>query len=309
MRSGRAKVLHRLGGLPLATWVIRAVRPLVSRTVVVVGHERDAVREALRNEGVSFVVQEEQLGTGHAMSCAAAELAHARTVLALAGDEPRLTTASLDRMLVLHAETAAAATMLTFHASDPSGYGRILRDGAGRVRGIVEDRAASEAERRIDEVNASLYAFETKELLPRLDTLPRRGHERYLTDVVERLVADHRRVEALVVPEDEAVGINTQAQLAAAEARYRAERAAQLMESGVTLVDPASVVVEADAVVGPGARLGPFVAVEGRSRIGARCEIGPFVRVTDAFVPDGTVVRGPQALEGGPGDPAAGRGH
>lgn len=298
MRSGRAKVLHELGGLPLVTWSVRAVRPLVERVVVVIGHERHAVQAALASERVAFAVQDRQLGTGHALLCAAPELGGMHTVAVLAGDVPRLTTASLSRLLDEHEAQQAGATMMTFRAADPTGYGRIVRDESSRVRAIVEEREASDWERHIDEVNAALYAFSAQDVLPRLATLPSRGNgEIYLTDVIEQLVTAGRPVAAIDVPEDEVAGINTQAQLAEAEARYRRERSAALMESGVTLVDPASVFLHADASAGPGTSLGPFVALEGRTRVGSRCSIGPLVRLRDVEVGDGAVIRGPIALE------------
>lgn len=298
MRSGRAKVLHPLGGLPLVTWSVRAVRPLVDRVVVVVGHEREAVMAALEGEGVAFAVQEEQLGTGHALLCAREAVGDAAAIVVLAGDVPRLTTASLRALLDDHAAHRAAATLLTFRASNPRGYGRIIRGDDGTVREIVEEKQAEDWQRAIDECNAALYAFSAADVLPRLTSLPSRGREIYLTDVIEQLVRAGHRVGARDVPEDEVAGINTQAQLAEAEARYRRERADELMESGVTLVDPASVVVEADARVGAGTTLGPFVAIEGRSSVGGRCEIGPLVRLRDARVGDGARIAGPCALVG-----------
>ena len=296
MRSGRAKVLHRLGGLPLVTWSVRAVRPLVDRVVVVVGHEREAVQSALAEEDVVFAVQEEQLGTGHALRCAADAIAGSEVVVVLAGDVPRLTTASLQRLLDAHATRRASATLLTFVAADPAGYGRIIRDETG-VRSIVEDRQATPEERAIAECNAGLYAFATAEVLPLVSELPARSSsEIYLPDAIERLVAAGRPVAALEVPEDEVAGINTQAQLAQAEARYRASRAEALMGAGVTLIDPAQVAIDADADAGPGTTLHPFVALQGRTRVGSRCEIGPLVRLTDVTVGDGATIRGPVAL-------------
>ncbi len=300
MRSGRAKVLHRVGGLPLVTWAVRAVRPLAKRVQVVIGHERDAVREALASEGVTFAVQERQLGTGHAL-VSALPLPGASTLIVLAGDVPGLTTATLERMLDLHATSAAAATLLTFRPDDPAGYGRIVRDADGGVRAIVEDALATAEERAIGEVNAALYAFDAAAVLPLLADLPPRGRsgEIFLTDVIEQLAGSGRRVFALEVAEDEVAGINTQAQLAQAEDRYRRARALELMDAGVTLVDPANVVVEADATVGAGSSLGPFVTLQGRTRLGERCEIGPLVCLHDVIVGDGAVIRGPLSRAGG----------
>ena len=299
MRSGRAKVMHLLGGLPLVTWVIRAVRPSVDRVVVVIGHEREAVRAALASEGVHFAVQEHQHGTGHALACALPEVGRPQRLLVLAGDMPGLESETL-RDLVAHHETErASATVLTFVAAEPHGYGRIVRDGAGRVASIVEQREATIDIARIAEVNSATYVFETDHVLPLLEKLPPHGNEIYLTDALAALRAEGRVVAAFTAPESQCAGINTQAQLAAAEAGWRARRLAELMDAGVTLVDPASVVVEADVEVGAGTRVGPFVSLEGATRVGSGCEIGALVRLRDVTVHDGAVVRGPFAQDGG----------
>ena len=298
MRSGRAKVLHRVGGRPLVIWTCRAVRSLVARTVVVIGHERDAVRQALASEAVTLCVQEKQEGTGHALQCALPEIEGCRTLLVLPGDAPRLSSATLEALLREHERKNAAATVLTFRASDPRGYGRILRARDGTVEAIVEEAQATPEEREITEVSSSAYVFDPTKLLPLLPYLPRRpAGELHLTYAIQPL-AEFGTVSALEAPESEALGINTQAQLAAAEALYRSERASQLMGSGVTLVDPATALVDVEAVVAPGTILHPFVTLEGSTDVGWHCEIGPFVRLVDTRVGDGAVVRGPLSLEG-----------
>lgn len=298
MRSSRAKVLHPLGGLPLVTWCVRAVRPLVGRVVVVVGHEREAVQAALADEGVVFAVQDPPRGTGHALSCAASQVADVSRVVVLAGDVPRLSTESLLRALAQHEANAATATVMTFRPAEVTGYGRIARDESGAICAIVEEKQASADERRIGEVNSGLYVFESADVLPRLRALPQRGHETYLTDVVQALVKDGRRVDTFELAEDEVAGINSQHQLAEAERRFRLDRAAALMASGVTLVDAASCVIEADVEVGAGTILRPLVALSGRTRVGERCDVGPLVRLEDATLGEGCVVRGPRALVG-----------
>lgn len=220
MRSERAKVLHELRGLPLVTWVVRAVRPLVARTVVVVGHEREAVIAALRDEGVETAVQETQEGTGHALQCAAPLLEGASRLVVLAGDAPLLRSSTLAAMLDEHERRGAAATVLTFVARDPAGYGRIVRGQGGTIRAIVEEREATESERGLAEVNSAHYVFDAQAVLPLLPALPRRSKgERYLTDVIGGLVEQGRVVAAWTTDEHEALGINTPEQLAQAERR------------------------------------------------------------------------------------------
>ena len=299
MRSGRAKVLHPLAGLPLITWALRSVRPLVGRVVVVVGHERHAVMQALDGEGVAFAVQAEQHGTGHALLCAAPELAGAGRLIVMVGDMPGLSTETLETLLAEHESRRASATVLTFRAADPSGYGRVVRSVTGEIAAIVEHAQASAEIRRIDEVNSGTYVFEASDVLPLLTSLPRHGQEIYLTDALEALGRLGRVVAAQEAPEEQCAGINTQEQLAEAEQRWRVARRGQLMESGVTLVDPGTLQIDADVSIGPGSVIAGLVSLEGRSVIGSRCNIGSLVRLRNVRVADGAIIRGPFAQDGG----------
>ena len=229
MRSSRAKVLHELCGQPLVAWVLRAVRPLVDRIVVVVGHEREAVAAAVRaaQPDAAIVVQHAQEGTGHALACAASAVAGAGTLLVLAGDVPGLRTATISRLLEAREAVGAGAAVLTFRAADPAGYGRVLRDAEGNVKAIVEDRHCDDDERRVDECNSSTWAFDASAVLPLLPRLPRAaGGELYLTDIVPLLREEGRPVVPVEAPEAELAGVNTPEQLAGLEARWRSLRQA-----------------------------------------------------------------------------------
>lgn len=218
MRSDRAKVLHELQGRPLVAWVMAAVAPLVDRTVVVVGHGRESVAAAVEALGASTVVQDPQEGTGHALACASPALEGIETLIVLAGDVPLLRTESLRALLGEHRARGAAATVMTFEAADPSGYGRILRDQDGSVRGIVEHVDCDDEQLRIDECNSGTWVFDAAEVLPLLPELPRSAKgEFYLTDVVGLLLGRGRTVAASLVAEGEALGINTPEQLADCE--------------------------------------------------------------------------------------------
>jgi bifunctional UDP-N-acetylglucosamine pyrophosphorylase/glucosamine-1-phosphate N-acetyltransferase len=218
MRSDLAKVLHRLAGRSLVEWVLEAAAPLAERLVVVVGHQRDRVTAVVEPLGARTVVQEPQEGTGHALACAVPALDGVDTLLVLAGDVPLLRSESLRSLLDEHEARRAAATVLTFRATDPTGYGRVLRAADGTVEAIVEHAEADEEQRRVDECNSGTWAFDARRVLPLLPALPRSARgEYYLTDVVTLLRSRGEVVAAAVADEVEALGINSMEQLAAAE--------------------------------------------------------------------------------------------
>ncbi|MXY48772.1 MAG: NTP transferase domain-containing protein [Gemmatimonadetes bacterium] len=228
MHSDLAKVLHRINGRPMIHYVLdtaRALRP--RRIIVIVGHQAGAVRRelaglpGLTGLTVEFAVQEEQLGTGHAVSQAAPLLAgECGVVLVLAGDTPLIRHSTLASLIDAHRRTGAAASVLTAGVDDPTGLGRILRDGAGRIDRIVEEKDASEEQRSIKEINTSTYCFEPVLLLRALDRLTpeNRQGEYYLTDTIGILRREGRRIaDATAGMPEETMGINTPEQLSAAE--------------------------------------------------------------------------------------------
>ena len=218
MRSEQAKVLFPLQGRPVIDHVLDAVDGAnFERTLAVVGFCHQKVREALNGRGVEFVMQEPQLGTGHALQCVAPDLVgYQGAVAVLAGDAPLIRSATLVRLMSHHQETKATVTILTARMPDPSGYGRVLRNHHGRVVSIVEDKDCREEERAIDEVNSSIYVFEYQFLaraLPRLENQNKQG-EFYLTDTVTMAFENGDRVEGVVVSDyREISGINTPEQL------------------------------------------------------------------------------------------------
>lgn len=228
MKSDRAKVLFPLAGKPLLLYVVDAVLAAgCDRTIVVVGHQADRVRDVLHGRNVDCVVQEPQLGTGHAVMCAAPLLASVTgSVAVLAGDAPLIRADTLRSMLRHHRRAQAAVTLLSAVLPDPSGYGRVVRK-EGRVVGIVEDKEATPEERAIREINSSIYAFDGPFLLR---SLPRLGNENrqreyYLTDLVHLAFAEGRPVEALPVDDPHEVeGVNTPEQLEETERRLAERR-------------------------------------------------------------------------------------
>jgi bifunctional UDP-N-acetylglucosamine pyrophosphorylase/glucosamine-1-phosphate N-acetyltransferase len=229
MQSDLAKVLHPMAGRPLLAWVLDSLRDLgLDRVLVVVGHQRESVVAAFPDAGVEWVVQAEQCGTGHAVMMAAPALADfAGTLLVVCGDTPLLRAETLHALLEGHAASGAAVTVLSMRVPDPSGYGRILRDGRGGLSAIVEERDATDAQRRIDEVNSGVYAFRYPALAGTLSDLETRNQqgEYYLTDTVA-LMGRRGLGTAVVCAADhrELLGINTVEQLAEA-ARVHAELA------------------------------------------------------------------------------------
>lgn len=236
MNSDLAKVLHEMSGAPLLAHVLAALEQLgVGRTLVVIGHQADRVRAAFPGAGVDWVLQAEQRGTGHAVLMAGPMLQDFQgTLLVVCGDTPLLRAATLDDLLSRHRETQAAVTVLTTRVPDPTGYGRMIRDAQGDVVGIVEERDATPEQKRIDEINSAVYAFDypaLEQVLSRLTAHNSQG-EYYLTDTVRLLIAAGRKARAVLAPDyRELLGINTVAQLEEAERLHAdIQRAAQFRE-------------------------------------------------------------------------------
>jgi bifunctional UDP-N-acetylglucosamine pyrophosphorylase/glucosamine-1-phosphate N-acetyltransferase len=296
MKSARPKVLHPLAGRPIVDHVLRTSGELhPDRTVLVIGHGADEVRQVLSGwADLQFVVQSPQLGTGHALLQAEPILQGQNgTVLLLYADVPLLTSATLQRLLETHRAARAVATVLTAEMEDPYGYGRIVRDDAGRIERIVEERDASGSERAIREINSGIYALELKGLfasLHRLATDNAQG-EYYLTDLVSQYRQEGKRVETLCLSSvDELRGINSRVDLAELSAVVRARKNREVMLAGVTLEDPATTYIDADVTIGADTIIGPGVMLQGQTTIGTACRIHAGSRLTNAVVGDGVTI-------------------
>jgi len=221
MKSDLPKVLHQLAGKPLIKYVI-ATSHLIGADLIIpiIGHKKELVMEALAEESVKFVVQEPQLGTGHAIICALPQIADFEgAVLILSGDVPLIKPETLSSLLEYHFNTSASATVLTAVTDMPKGYGRIIRNEAGHLEAIVEERDATDEVRKIKEINSGIYVFKAVDLrrvLP-LISADNDQKEYYLTDAVRLLTAEGKRVAAIKGDMSELMGINTEAELAAAE--------------------------------------------------------------------------------------------
>ncbi|OGL13496.1 MAG: UDP-N-acetylglucosamine diphosphorylase/glucosamine-1-phosphate N-acetyltransferase [Candidatus Rokubacteria bacterium RIFCSPLOWO2_02_FULL_72_37] len=286
MRSRRPKALHHLCGRPLIGYALRTARVLADRIVLVVGPNAADVRAAAGDD-ITVVEQRERLGTGHA-ALQAREACGEGTILVLPGDTPLLSSETLERLVERHGATGAAVTVLTAVVDRAHGYGRILRQG-GRVKRIVEERDATDDEKRITEINTSVYCFDARRLWKALaEVRPDNDQgEYYLTDVIGVLGRAGARIEALTVSDPvEALGINDRKQLAAVASIQRRRILDGLMESGVTILDPASTYVEDTVTVGPDTTLYPNVVLEGATTIGGECVIASGCQISASRLGD-----------------------
>jgi bifunctional UDP-N-acetylglucosamine pyrophosphorylase/glucosamine-1-phosphate N-acetyltransferase len=278
MRSELAKVLQRAGGRPLIEHVVSACQPLKpAQILAVVGHQAADVTAVVTELDAQTVVQQPQRGTGHAVQVARRAMRKsAKLALVVPGDTPLLRAATLAALLDTHRRGEAAATILTAELGDPNGYGRIVRDAEGRVQAIVEESAATPEQRAIREVNSSIYCFTLEKLWPCLNALrPNNAHhELYLTDAIALLRERNERVLAQTAADAEQIlGCNTRAQLADADRILRGRKAAELMDAGVTIYLPETVVIDPEVTAGPDTIIEPCVQLLGKTRLGARCKI------------------------------------
>ena len=314
MRSDLPKVLHPIGGRPLLAHVLDAARALNPRkTVVVHGHGAEKVRAAFAQAAVDWVLQAEQLGTGHAVQQAMSQLGRDGDILILYGDVPLVRGESLQRLIEAAREGIA---VMTTEVDEPKGYGRIVRNSCGNVERIAEEKDATSAERAIREINAGFMALNARRLDGWLGKIGNRNAQKeyYLTDIVKLAVKEGARVAAVKVDDPmEVAGVNSKAELAALERAFQAQQAQRLMEAGVSLADPARIDVrgeldcERDVAIdvncifegrvrlGEGVRIGPNCVLRNvsvgagsevlafshleESEVGERCRVGPYARL------------------------------
>lgn len=291
MKSLLCKVLHPVAGRPMVAYVLDAVKGSgVEQVVAIVGHQAEAVREALKGYPIEIVLQEPQLGTGHAVLAAGRELeGFTGHVLIVCGDVPLIQPQTLQDFMRFHEARGSRLTVMTSVVPDPHGYGRILRDPTGCVGRIVEERDASPEERTVPEINAGMYLADARLLFRLLERVEPNNSQReyYLTDIVAAAAAESIPVHGYTVDDrEEVAGINTRKELAEASAIVWDGIREALMESGVTLLDPASVFVDAQAVIGPDTVVHPGVTISGSTEIGRECVIESGVYVIDSKLGD-----------------------
>jgi bifunctional UDP-N-acetylglucosamine pyrophosphorylase/glucosamine-1-phosphate N-acetyltransferase len=292
MRSDLPKVLHTLGGRPLLAHALDTAHRLEAAAIhVVIGHGAEQVREAFAQAGVHWAIQERQLGTGHAVSQVLPDVPDSRTVLVMYGDVPLITPATLEKLVDIAAQGGLA--VLTAALDDPTGYGRILQDAGGNIRGIVEEKDATVEQRRLREINSGFLAAPAGRLrawVQALDNSNAQG-EFYLTDVVALAVRDGVAVRGVHATDpQEILGVNDRAQLAALERCFQQRQAKECLRAGVTLIDPARFDLRGRLTAGQDVLIDVNAVLEGTVRLGNRVTVGPNVVMRDTTVGDNVII-------------------
>lgn len=290
MRSKRAKVLHRAGGLALIEHVVQAASRVTppQHITVVVGHQAEQVESLLAPHGVRFARQAEQKGTGHAvMICRDALAAQGGLLVVLYGDCPLLTSATLQALIDRQAASSAAATLITTELDDPTGYGRIVFGKNAAIQEIVEHKAAAPEQLLIRFINSGIYCFRADLLWKHIAQIRPDNplHEYFLTDIAQILARSGHQVDAMNVPDpQQLLGINTRVELAAVDRILRGRKAQELMLAGVTIEKPETVSIDALVNIAPDTIVEPFAQILGRTEIGEDCRIGACSIVRDSIL-------------------------
>ncbi|MGT2929054.1 bifunctional UDP-N-acetylglucosamine diphosphorylase/glucosamine-1-phosphate N-acetyltransferase GlmU [Streptococcus dentasini] len=307
MKSDLPKVLHKVAGITMLEHVFRSVSAISpAKNVTVIGHKADMVEEVLKDKS-QFALQTEQLGTGHAVMMAQAELSNLEgQTLVIAGDTPLITGESLQELIDFHVNHKNVATILTATADNPFGYGRIIRNQNGEVTKIVEQKDATEFEQQVKEINTGTYVFDNKRLFEALKSIntDNAQGEYYLTDVISVFRQSGEKVGAFTLRDfDESLGVNDRVALATAENIMRRRINHQHMVNGVTFQDPETTYVEVDVEIAPEVTVEANITLKGQTKIGSRAvltngtyivdsQIGPDAIITNSMIEQSTVESG-----------------
>ena len=291
MRSSLPKVMHPLCGKPLFLHVLTTAKRLTpGKVAIIIGHGAEAVKQAYPNDDVTWIVQEQQLGTGHAVLCAEnAFREFAGDVLILSGDVPLISGQTLNAIIHWHRQRNASLTLLTASLKEPRGYGRVLRHSDGEIAAIVEERDTTDAQQRIEEVNAGIYVTSAPLLFSALEKVKNHNEqgEYYLPDVVAIALKQGKRIATMKVDDArEVMGINTREELAQMEKTLQERINRKWMDNGVTLKDPNTTYIDDDVVIGNDTVIGPNTHLRGNTVIGKRCQIDGSAYLTDAQIGD-----------------------
>ena len=287
MKSDMPKVIHKVNGIPMITKIIDTLSGLnPEESILILGHKKEEVLKVV-GENCDYVLQTEQLGTGHAVIQAKEKLeGYDGDVMILCGDTPLLRESTLKSLYEYHKESGAVTTILTSIYENPFGYGRIVKED-GLVKAIVEEKEASEEIKKIKEVNAGVYCFNSKELFKALDKIDNNNEkgEYYLTDVIGIQVSENKKVQSFILEDKmEILGVNSKVELAQAGKVLRDRKNRELMEEGVILIDPETTYVEESVKVRRDTVLYPGVVLQGKTVIGENCEIIGNSRIIDSVL-------------------------
>lgn len=292
MKSSYPKVLHQVCGVPMVEQVIRVVRNGgFEKCVVITGFKEELVRKQLENKEVSFVHQEEQLGTGHAVMQAVPAFEGDKDgyVLVVCGDTPLLRAETIEKLFKVCEEQDASASVLTAILPNPFGYGRVIRDEKGNMTCIVEQKDGTPEQLAVHEINTGTYVFKVSSLLEALKQINNNNAqgEYYLTDVFGIMISSGEKVIPLPADDaDETMGVNSRIQLAEADRILRLRKAEELMAEGVTIVDPFHTYIEQDVKVGRDTVIMPGTILQGKTTVGEHCVIGPDTQLTNVTAGD-----------------------
>jgi bifunctional UDP-N-acetylglucosamine pyrophosphorylase/glucosamine-1-phosphate N-acetyltransferase len=302
MKSDLVKVMHSLGGCPMIDYPVSAARDAgASRIVIVAGHQSDKVQGHFtgRND-IDFALQEEQLGTGHAVACAGRALdGFSGRILILCGDVPLLKQETLQHMMACHESGGAVVTVLTANLDNPYGYGRVIKREDGNILRIIEEKDATDPERNIREINSGIYCVESGFLFDAISRLSNNNAqgEYYLTDIVQMAAeAGHSCISCSVADPNEVMGVNDRAQLAVADAIVRKRVNEALMYSGVTLIDPANTYIDKGVKIGRDTTIYPNVHIKGPTEIGDNCIIEPSAVIKGCRIGNGVTIKAGSVL-------------
>lgn len=301
MRSRLPKVLHAVCGIPMIQAVVNTAKKLKpGRIVIVAGEHKQRIRDMLRDDELVFALQREPRGTGHALRCAKPALKNTKGVIVvLNGDTPLVQPETIRKFLHLHTRNMNSVSILSFDATNPDNYGRIVRDSSGRVRGIVEQTDASSAQKEIREVNSGVYALQPDSLHV-LDEIRinRVKGEYYLTDIVAAALRKNLRTAAYCIgTENEFMGVNTRRELSVASGLMKKQIIDNWIDRGIFVLDPDSVFIHPDATIGEETTLYPNVFIEGHTRVGKGAVIYPNVRIRNSEIGNGVVVMDSSVIE------------
>jgi bifunctional UDP-N-acetylglucosamine pyrophosphorylase / glucosamine-1-phosphate N-acetyltransferase len=301
MKSDLYKVLHPVCGKPMVAHVIDNIKKLeAKRIVTIVGHGAEQVEQTLGAKS-EYVLQEEQLGTAHAVGQAESALGNLEgTTIVVCGDTPLIRSETMEALIAHHNESGAKATILTAHADDPTGYGRIVRGEDGQVLRNVEHKDATDEELVVTEINTGTYCFDNKSLFETLKkvTNDNAQGEYYLPDVIGILQAEGARVSAHVTNDfSETLGVNDRVVLSQAERVMRNRLAEMHMRNGVTIINPENTYISADAEIGRDTILQPGTMIEGNTKIGEGCTIGPNSQIVNSVIGNETTVHSSVIVE------------